>query len=121
MNLSVITDCLSQSLGTDSLVKPDTRYRCVKCKTKMRSWKELHPHHVTYAPSLVKYLCCNCHARITHLNLLRARISYEKLTSEIRLEVWRQFLEEEITEEEYAASIQWFNEFKKKLKERAAS
>jgi len=87
-----------------------TTHKCVKCKVKKNSWKELDPHHVTYTPHLVKYLCKTCHARITYMNGVAAKKVHGKLTNEQRLIVWNKFLTEPITEE-YELSLLWFNNF----------
>jgi hypothetical protein len=108
-------ELLSKIFGGKTLEELDSRYKCVKCKTQKSSWKELHPHHVTYKPHLVKYLCERCHARITYLNSLKASEVKQKLTSEMRMKVWSKFMKEVINKVKYDASLSWFNNFCKRV------
>jgi hypothetical protein len=88
-----------------------SRFRCVKCRTKKDSWKELHPHHITYKPAVVKRLCYTCHACITfanwqYTNKLRLKRS---LTNEERINIWQQFLKAQLSDRYIKTAVIWFD------------
>ena len=106
-----IQETLTDIFGGKSLDELDSHYRCTKCWALKKSWKELDPHHVTYEPHFVKFLCRRCHARITYLNSLEASRIGKKLDAETRMRIWNKFLKEDIIETRYEKSLLWFNDF----------
>ena len=104
-------EILEEMLGTETLEEQCSRCKCVKCGVKKSSWKELHPHHVTYEPSVVSYLCERCHARITYMNSRVSSQTKKKLSNKVRLKIWEKFLKEEIVEELYDKNLKWFTAF----------
>ena len=90
---------------------PKCTHNCTKCGLEVCSWKELEPHHITYSPRYVKYLCRTCHIRATYLNARKAGELKRKLSTEERLEVWEKFLQEETSIDELEKSLKWYKWF----------
>ena len=86
---------------------------CRKCKRVMKSYDELDRHHVTYNPVHLEWLCRRCHIRTTYLNRMKAIELRRKLNNRDRWEVWREFLSEVTTSEQFEESKiemqDWFN------------
>ena len=100
---------LSSIFGGKTLDELRNKCLCTKCKVIKSSWKELEPHHITYKPDVVKYLCHSCHARITFLNHKRANEVHRRLDIKERKQVWNNFLIEEVDQDTITACVQWFN------------
>lgn len=112
---------LTSSLGDTPISQQCSRYKCTNCGLKVNSWDELQPHHVTYIPSRVRFLCYNCHALITFLNMEEScnNVWPVKLTNTDRFRIWNYFIKTEISEDIKTISLQWFNTYNKQ--QRAAS
>ena len=89
------------------------QHRCHKCKEQKESYAELERHHIVYRSKKLVWLCRKCHDRITYLNGLKARELHRKLNNKDRWDVWREFLKEVTTEEQYLESTKvvakWFS------------
>ena len=109
MQVEAIQDVLSTIFGGKTLDELRYSCACFCCEIVKPSRKELEPHHVTYDPSVVKYLCHECHARITFLNHKKALRCHRKLSNEDRLAVWEEFLDECVDEDELSENVEWFN------------
>ena len=89
-------------------------YSCEKCGEGSDDYKYFDPHHVVYDPKpYVVKLCHKCHVHVTYMNRNKARMLGRSLENKDRWEVWREFLQADITEEMYERSAHimrnWFN------------
>jgi hypothetical protein len=106
MCLSTTQEALNNIFAGKTLDELAYHRRCCGCETLL-STKELEPHHITYSPSYVKYLCHECHAIITYLNRKEALRKHHKLSNEERLAVWEVFMTEPV--EECVDFVEWFD------------
>lgn len=69
--------------------------RCVKCGKTYN----LHRHHVTYHPPIIRLLCAGCHRKITEINTVAAKLfgtnkkTRVKFTNVVRLMLWQAYIE----------------------------
>ena len=112
--MNSIESALIGIFGNENLAPIPRVPKCTKCATERKSWKEFDPHHVTYVPRKIKYLCQDCHAVITYRNFKRAREIHRRLDTKERTVVWDNFLVDVISKEEIILSVRWFDIYRKR-------
>jgi hypothetical protein len=112
--MNSIESALIGIFGNENLAPIPRVPKCTKCATERKSWKEFDPHHVTYMPRKIKYLCQDCHAVITYRNFKRAREIHRRLDTKERTVVWDSFLVDVISKEEIILAVRWADTYRKR-------
>ena len=109
MQTTVVQETLDSIFAGKTLEQLRYEKKCACCDFAGDSRDEMEPHHITYVPSLVKYLCHRCHAVVTYLNYERARLLGRKLNNNDRLDVWHDFLSGQHSKHDINVVIAWFD------------